>query len=181
MKLWRVDPKDGLGKPFGGPQHYKIRPTNDEVFIRRIRLFQTPWCSVFIHEICTENRDVALHDHPWTFWSFMLWGGYSEVVHKYPNQPKSKGRTHRRWSLHKLSLYSTHRIVSVKPHTWTLLVTGKRRQRWGFWLPEGWMDFRQYYLKHPPMECERFQSYLEHKGIDKLDPIELEYLESGTG
>lgn len=42
---------------------------------------------VYIHHICTSDDDRALHDHPWGFKSFMMWGRYDEIRPDYQLSP----------------------------------------------------------------------------------------------
>ncbi len=43
----------------------------------RWTIFRTPWLAVRIHRFHRADPS-CLHDHPWTFWSFILVGGYYE-------------------------------------------------------------------------------------------------------
>ena len=35
---------------------------------------------VFLHYFHRSDYDEALHDHPWPFWSLVIWPGYYEVT-----------------------------------------------------------------------------------------------------
>lgn len=93
-----------------------------EVYLRRWYVVATPWFSVLLHKICTPDKDRDLHDHPWSFWSLVLWGGYEEVLGE---------RAHRIYMLD-------------RSPTWTLVLTGRRRREWGFHTAAGWVDWRTY-------------------------------------
>jgi hypothetical protein len=49
-------------------------------------VLQTPWFEVRLHHILRSDDDRALHDHPFSFTSLLLTGGYREVrpVAKFP-------------------------------------------------------------------------------------------------
>lgn len=51
-----------------------------QVYLRRLRVAQTPLCGLYLHWINEPDTDRDLHDHPWVFWSLILRGGYSEDI-----------------------------------------------------------------------------------------------------
>jgi hypothetical protein len=82
------------------------------------------------------------HDHPYWFYTFVLRGGYTDVSYDlYPElivpdgvpiqmvkdvEYMKPGMMRYRPANH------THAVREVKPNTWTLLITGRPFQRWGF-------------------------------------------------
>lgn len=112
-----------------------------QVYLRRLRIINTPWRSVIVHWINEPDTGRHPHDHPWNFWSFVVRGGYLEEV--WPTERhfdlsiSPLQYTLHRWSLHKMGLSAAHRIVVIQPNTVTLIVTGKRQRRFRFWTPEG--------------------------------------------
>lgn len=118
-----------------------------EVYLRRLRIFQTPWFSLYVHWIFEEDTDRDPHDHPWVFWSWVVKGGYVEEITGqfssglYYSEPP---RVHRRWSLHKMPFDKAHKIVSVLPGTVSVIVTGRRRRSFRFWTPERQVPWDEY-------------------------------------
>lgn len=104
------------------------------VYMRRW-FVNTPLGSVRLHHIVTSDEP-AFHDHPWSFVSLVLRGWYVETHH-------DGVRTHRRWlSLAFRSARELHYISAVPPGgCWTLVLTGRRRRRWGFAHRLGWLPF----------------------------------------
>lgn len=104
-------------------------------YLERLRIVSTPWASLYLHRLGTPDSRPTLHDHPWSFLSIVLRGGYIE----------------QRLNLHDRSLRTRHiRFVNVmrrddahyiksldRTPTWTLLLVGKRRRTWGYWRPDG--------------------------------------------
>jgi hypothetical protein len=43
-----------------------------------------------------------------------------------------------------MKITQAHQIASVEDDTWTLILVGRRRRTWGFWTPEGWVDWLNY-------------------------------------
>lgn len=102
--------------------------------------------AVFLHKFERSDPD-HLHDHPWSFTSVILAGGYFEVTPADPADPL--GPAVRTW----------HRpgSVLVRPHPWphrielppggtalTLVLRGRKRSSWGFWCPDGWRRWTEY-------------------------------------
>jgi hypothetical protein len=115
-----------------------------QVYLRRLRLFNTPWLSLFVHWIFEEDTDRDPHDHPWSFASFIFSGGYLEKVWPDPQMPAVYAYHYRLGrGLHRTSTAIAHQIVSLRPGTITIVATGPRRRGWGFWVPNegGTADF----------------------------------------
>lgn len=101
-------------------------------------LFHHPFGTVRLHKITQADADPDLHDHPWDFVSFILRGGYTEDIGGPWEQHYGPGAI----SLKRAS--DAHRITSVDGPTWTLVFTGQRIRKWGFWTPEGWVAWDAY-------------------------------------
>jgi hypothetical protein len=111
--------------------------------ISRLRLVSTPLFSVMLHRIHTADQDPDPHDHPWWFWSFVLCGGYTELV--YTSRNSAGARVHRRGSAHFMPRHKAHRITAVHGVTWTVLVAGPHHAgAWGFWAREGRVPWKDY-------------------------------------
>lgn len=130
----------------------RITGPDGEPYLTRLILVRTPWFGVYLHRIHREDWDRALHSHPWAFASVVLRGGYREVVqerspygprrHMYrpltthvrkPGRPRIFPRD------------AVHRIEFVEANTWTLVLVGRRRDDWGFYVPgRGLVPWRTY-------------------------------------
>lgn len=123
-----------------------IKEPNEDYLIRW-KLIATPWFSIFLHKILLHDRDVNLHDHPWNFISFILWGGYVELRGDMTNQPEMYKRL--AWSWNKMQHWGFHKITYLlRRPTWTLVFTGRRVQDWGYYTKEdGWISHTQYNWK----------------------------------
>lgn len=117
-------------------------------YLVRLRIVQTPWLSVYVHDIHQPDTDRDPHNHPWTFWSLVLRGGYTEQLHPIPYVHVDTWRTNtwRRFSLHRMDRSSAHRIVHAQPGLKTLVITGRRRSTWGFFTQPwgGFVPWQQY-------------------------------------
>jgi hypothetical protein len=95
---------------------------------------------------------VDLHDHPFSFVSIILWGGYTEERCETRRASARAGndsrgdRSTRRWlSVRSLRLDECHRIIALnRKVSWSLLLMGPRRRSWGFYLPTGYMPEDEY-------------------------------------
>ena len=99
---------------------------------------RTPGCNVYLHHICQDDHDRALHDHPWWNISFLLRGKYIEVTPsgrklRRPGIPIARRAT------------SSHcvELIGDRP-VWTLFVTGPVVREWGFHCPAGWRHWKEF-------------------------------------
>lgn len=126
----------------------------EDVYLHRLRIVQTPWFGLYVHDLNLPDADPDPHDHPWNFWSLVLRGGYSEEIHYDPlktkvtvNNGTSRVTYNRRWNrmtLHGMGRQYAHRITSVLPKTKTLVFVGRRSGEWYFWTDSGpvlWSDY----------------------------------------
>lgn len=140
MRLFRtkeqwIDGVQGKRSPMWAfMQRMTIPCPNGEIYLARIRLIQTPWFGILLHDIYEPDMDRDPHDHPWTFWSLVLRGGYKEMLWSYPNHLDSwKYRVHSRFSIHRMDTDKAHMITELFGPTRTLIFHGPRVRKWGFW------------------------------------------------
>lgn len=122
--------------------------------------------NLYLHRFHRSDEDV-LHDHPWSFWSLILWGGYRE----WTREPGFVPETHSRkipggftfpcveslighWygplSLLKRPAEWIHRVEieeRLRGRVWTLVWTGPKARQWGFWCPKGWRYYRDHIVR----------------------------------
>lgn len=137
-------------------------------YLIRTTIFKCRWFQINIHKILLSDHD-CLHDHPWSFISIILRGGYYERTFlidglkgsakaelEYFHQKYPMDYIRKKW-------YGVGRIL-WRPAEWrhslelpagktatTLVVTFKRRRRWGFWTKGGWKFWKDY---QPTNTCE---------------------------
>lgn len=115
---------------------------NMPYLIRYTLRFTPAWCQVKIHHIMLSDH-VCLHDHPWTFISFLIKGGYVEHT---PEGSKVYGR----FSLLYRPAKYLHRLEVHQP-VWSIVITFKKVRVWGFKTPNGWIEWFKY---KPSNDCE---------------------------
>ena len=128
--LYRSDIVDPTGAPY----------------MRRWILAFAGWM-VRLHHIQKADAGRCPHDHPFDFVSVVLRGGYREerVVVSASGDTATTWETRRAPGVAYRRAEDLHRLVSVEPGTWTLVLTGPIRRTWGFLLPDGrWVDFLTY-------------------------------------
>lgn len=120
---------------------------------------------VFLHRMNAPDPGVDLHDHPWSFVTIVLAGGYieeraparvaSQLAHVAEKNPKTthgqRGDIEQRdpWRARLMRLDECHRITALAGrHCWTLVIHGPTRRRWGFYLPTKWIDEHAHYSLH---------------------------------
>jgi hypothetical protein len=116
------------------------------MYLARLRVVQTPWFGVYVHDIYEPDADRDPHNHPWSFVSIVLRGHYTERVFPEPlDEPLvHQLKWHRRFSVHAMTRKSAHRITDAAPGLKTLILVGPRRANWGFFTPEGYKTWQEY-------------------------------------
>jgi hypothetical protein len=124
------------------------------VYLVRRRVIQTPWFAIYLHDIHEADADRDPHNHPWTFWSMVLRGSYTEQLHTVPYVHLDTWRINHwgRFSLHRMGRETAHRITEAEPGLKTLVITGRRRSSWGFFTQPwgGFVDWRDYEQEYRP-------------------------------
>jgi hypothetical protein len=115
----------------------------DSEYIRRLHVVKTPWFAICLHWILKPDPEPYLHDHPVSFLSLILRGGYTERQGGYWRTERLA--THRWYNWIDASDGVTHTITDVKPKTLTLCLMGPKTRDWGFHTEVGWVYWRDYY------------------------------------
>ncbi len=138
--LTRVFPSEDVGAGRSGMLRWHVFGSTDRADDSRSLLPCLPsifGCRVMIHKQTKPDRGPAPHDHPWGFWSFVIKGGYAEVV-RHSNGVRLLN-VRAPLSLKYRPPEFCHRIYRLLDgvSSWTLVVTTPYRRRWGFWTREG--------------------------------------------
>lgn len=122
-----------------------------------------PWIGLRVHHIRSSDIGRHFHDHPWTFLSLILFGGYHEdkpydaetgfTVSRLRNCPSGVVYTRETFTAGELLLRRAHdwhrlrlpdQLVDVG--TWTLVLTlPKRPESWGFLVDGKKVPWREYF------------------------------------
>lgn len=112
----------------------------DSQYLTRLHLIKTPWFAVCLHWIHKPDPEPFDHDHPVSFVSLILRGGYQEW--------RSDISCRRRWiNFFRADEADCHTIYEVDPNTLTLCFMGPKRREWGFHRPQGWIGWKAYYAE----------------------------------
>lgn len=116
------------------------------VYLRRLRIIQTPLFGLLLHFIYTPDLDQDPHDHPFNFVSVILRGGYTERVFKNVREHDFSyvRRRHLRFGVNVMPVRFAHQIDEMAPRTTTLVFAGRRQRDWGFWTAAGWIFWKTY-------------------------------------
>ncbi len=123
----------------------------DSPYLTRILFPRVLGCRLFLHHFHRPDAEQHLHNHPWS-WAraLVLAGGYDEerlldVVSNAPHEMPlviTKERTVRRWN--SLTGDDYHRVLRLHDDTWTLFLTGPRRDDWGFLVDGEHVPWKKY-------------------------------------
>ena len=103
--------------------------------------------NIFVHKFLKSDPD-DLHDHPWSYATIILKGGYYEWIPTY-NAQGNKLCEVAVWrgpgSFRVSSADSFHRIELDPAVTcWTLFMPGPQKRAWGFQTRKGWIRHDKY-------------------------------------
>lgn len=127
------------------------------------------WLQIRIHHILRSDKDRFLHDHPFDFFSIILWGGYiehregcrCEESKKYlaaldtfgiktfsdllPNWWEPPCREYKAPAIIYRKAEDFHRIQLINDvPTWTLVFASRYFRKWGFLTDKGWIESNKY-------------------------------------
>lgn len=141
--MWRHIWKWLKGWTCGGP-HFVVGPPEDPYLWRWYVIPRNPICCIYIHKFLRDDDDRAMHDHPWSSVSLLVWGRYVE-------QTAQGKKEYRAGSVLFRKATHTHRIELPEGRpAWTLFVTGPRVREWGFHCPQGWVHWRKFTAADQP-------------------------------
>ncbi|RWZ87178.1 MAG: hypothetical protein EO766_11605 [Hydrotalea sp. AMD] len=112
----------------------------------------TPWFSIRIHHWFRGDDDRHYHDHDWDFTCIVLSGSYWDLSYTDNNGVEDVtydlltpgSIRHRK---------AEFRHIVRTNGCWTLVITGKKRRKFGFWVPNKsgklvWLRARRYFFKY---------------------------------
>jgi hypothetical protein len=120
-------------------------------YLTRRTLFSLCGFNVYLHQFHRSDEGADLHDHPWSFVSVILAGGYWEwteerhtcLVEDQPHIQIPVRRWKRPGSVLVRSASHAHRVeIDPQRPAWSLVLVGPKWRKWGFYTPNGWAYWR---------------------------------------
>jgi hypothetical protein len=141
-----------FGTLLSGEPHFYIGGRERPYMLRWYLIPRNGWLNLYLHKFLRDDDDRALHDHPWSFLSVMLWGSYLECRSYTDDRFEAQTFWDRRraGSIAFRRATDQHRVELAKDDDgnpipcWTLVVTGPRIREWGFWCPRGFVPWREF-------------------------------------
>lgn len=131
----------------------EIIPRHDnDPYLDRLTIYKNRWFGAFLHKFLAPD-DECLHDHPWGFVSFIISGGYWEIVkHEDDGVTYYTRKWHGPFSLLFRRATHTHRVELEPGRTpITFVIVGDKVRNWGFHTSFGWLPWHKYkYKVHCP-------------------------------
>lgn len=150
-------------------RNFNLVDENGQTYLGRKGITFKNLGGIYIHHIETPDPGTWLHDHPWTFWSYIISGGYHEeyneisergderyIIAPTDTDRQNRGRYWKKHTLHHITLGTAHRITHVQPNTKTIILKGPIRRPWGFYTNTGWEDAR--YYTEPQRQLDRIKN-----------------------
>jgi len=102
--------------------------------------------SIRLHHWIASDDQRNFHDHPWWFFTIILWGGYKDVS-PFGVDKVGIGSMRFRKAEHQ-------HTVKVNPGgCWSLLITGPEKRIWGFWVKGKFRKRNKYFFEHGHHPC----------------------------
>lgn len=121
----------------GHHQFDLVRTDGGIVYLSRWWLIKTPWGGIAVHRIAAPDARPTLHDHPFAFVAFVLWGG-GYIERRLDPKTMRVDEHHRVRRVNRMRTHDAHSITALaSPVVWTLLLVGPHRRTWGFIEPVG--------------------------------------------
>lgn len=111
-------------------------------YLIRYSLFTCKWFAIKVHHILLSDY-ACLHDHPWSFITFLIKGWYVEHT-------ETRCRLYGPLNILYRTAEFAHRLEIVKP-VWSFVITFKKKRNWGFFTKKGWVNWFKYI---PAESCE---------------------------
>lgn len=108
-----------------------------DLYMRRWRIGPRWAPGLRLHHIVRGDADRELHDHPFTFLTIILRGGYWEHL------LDGSRRWHGPGSVLLRPAEVLHRLELDRP-AWTFVIRGPIRRPWGFLVGESWITWQQH-------------------------------------
>jgi hypothetical protein len=101
--------------------------------------------SFYVHCFLRSDADTC-HDHPWSFLSFILLGGY------YEQRPWRELKLRRPFSIAYRKAEDSHRVIlrvadGQQVPALTFMIAGRKRRDWGFHTEKGWKPYEQFFAE----------------------------------
>jgi len=109
--------------------------------------FETPLGSIRLHHWLHSDDSRNFHDHPWWFITLVLRGGYTDVSPS-GTTVMNVGKITFRPANHQ------HTVQVNKGGCWTVLLTGPKIRKWGFWVGKKFKKANKYFLEHGRHVCD---------------------------
>ena len=116
------------------------------IYLRRWTL-EFWWFSIRLHHWMHSDDSRAFHDHPWWFVTFVLKGGYTDV------SPKGEERIIAPTICYRPAEHA-HTVKVFPGGCWTLVVTGPKVRRWGFWVKNKFVKSYKYFYRFGNHQCD---------------------------
>lgn len=114
------------------------------VHFRRYRLLSTPWFNLYIHQILHSDMEKHFHDHPWGFYSLILFGAYREYASYPPSYFAIHSTLFQAGNVAQHRREDAHHITLITPTVWSFVLTTGRKHDWGYRTQHGWIDHQEY-------------------------------------
>jgi hypothetical protein len=95
-------------------------------------------CLLCLHNFHRGDEDPDCHDHPFSFFSWLIWGRYREHAEDGSYRDRRGGSVAYRPATHR------HRVELLTGSVWTVIFKIDAHREWGFWRGDEFVPWREY-------------------------------------
>lgn len=103
--------------------------------------------SIRLHHWLSSDDQRNFHDHPWWYLSLVLKGSYQDVS---PQGTRNRTPFTVSW----FPASHQHTVKVAPGGCWTLLITGREKRQWGFWVKGKFKKRNRYFYDFGHHPCE---------------------------
>ncbi len=137
-----------IGEELGQPECPYIRRWVLDFYLFSIRL----------HHWLSSDDQRNFHDHPWWYITIILWGGYTD---RSPQGEDKMGVGSIRFRRAK----HQHTVLVNKGGCWSLLITGREKRIWGFWVKGKFRKRNKYFYMFGHHPCEHNEQRTSNQSL----------------
>jgi hypothetical protein len=110
-------------------------------------VFNFYFFSIRVHHWISSDDPRHFHDHPWWFISWVLKGSY---IDRSPSGDAER----KEWSVALKPALHRHTVIVPKGGCWTIMLTGKEKRAWGFWVDGKFKKRNRYFYDYRHHPCD---------------------------
>lgn len=106
------------------------------------------WRRIAVHHFVDDEWSDTSHDHPFDFWTIILFGGYLETIERSNRSRYDVARRPGGFRFVKAEVRHTTKLLSKEDGCWTITFRSPERRAWGYWVDNKFIPWQKYFESH---------------------------------